>query len=82
MNGTVISSPNFPMDYDNLERCNFSAVAPPDHLVMLIFDSFDVEYEPSCLWDSVQVSTFSDLSSKDIYAMMGYVFADRLFRYM
>ncbi|KAJ8039372.1 Cubilin [Holothuria leucospilota] len=59
VNGTVISSPNFPLHYDNLERCNFSAVAPPDHFIMIIFDSFDIEYEPSCLWDFLQIVDYT-----------------------
>ena len=55
-NGTTIASPNFPQDYDNNVSCNYKAVAPVEHSVLLVFDTFSVEYEPSCLWDYVMVS--------------------------
>ncbi|KAJ8039377.1 Cubilin [Holothuria leucospilota] len=60
VNGTVFSSPNYPLeDYDNDVTCTFLALAPFEQLVLLVFDSFDVEFEPSCLWDSLQDTSVS-----------------------
>ncbi|KAJ8023391.1 Procollagen C-endopeptidase enhancer 1 [Holothuria leucospilota] len=41
--GASISSPNFPRDYNNNERCTYHVVAPIGSVVMLYFNHLDIE---------------------------------------
>ncbi|KAJ8023390.1 Procollagen C-endopeptidase enhancer 1 [Holothuria leucospilota] len=41
--GASISSPNFPRDYNNNERCTYHVVAPTGSVVMLYFNHLDIE---------------------------------------
>ncbi|CAH1254013.1 CHRNB3 [Branchiostoma lanceolatum] len=58
MTGTsgAFSSPNFPQNYDNDLRCNWTiAIDVPVSSVVLTFDIFSVEFEPNCGYDYVEV---------------------------
>lgn len=53
--GSEFSSPNFPNQYDNHERCEYRVESEAGEFVLLQFNSFDVEFEESCSYDVVKV---------------------------
>ncbi|RUS68831.1 hypothetical protein EGW08_023407, partial [Elysia chlorotica] len=52
----IITSPNYPNPYSNLERCIWSIVVEPGKVVRLNFHEFQVEAHPACDFDWVLVS--------------------------
>ncbi|XP_068942361.1 cubilin [Petaurus breviceps papuanus] len=53
--GGVITSPNYPAPYGNLNHCSWLLEAPEGHTITLSFTFFDVENHIMCKWDSVTV---------------------------
>uniref|UniRef100_A0A4X2M7T4 Cubilin n=1 Tax=Vombatus ursinus TaxID=29139 RepID=A0A4X2M7T4_VOMUR len=53
--GGVITSPNYPAPYGNLNHCSWLLDAPEGHTITLSFTFFDVENHILCKWDSVTV---------------------------
>lgn len=51
-----ITSPNFPANYNDMERCTYTVIAPDDKLVAITFYSFSLEYSEGCISDAVTVS--------------------------
>ncbi|XP_071483596.1 bone morphogenetic protein 1 homolog [Diadema antillarum] len=49
------TSPNFPSNYGNNERCSFKIEAAAGETVTLSFDSFDLESHISCAYDAVEI---------------------------
>jgi len=54
--GTLLS-PNYPRNYGNNEKRVYKIIAPMLSEVVLIFDTFDVEYHEVCDRDSLTAST-------------------------
>jgi len=55
----TIVSPNYPDDYGDNEDRRYIIRAPTRREIVLIFNSFDVEYNGNdCSWDSLSASTF------------------------
>ena len=52
----VITSPNYPNNYENNEDCRFTLLASPGHVIVLTFDDFELESCFRCSCDSVTVS--------------------------
>ncbi|XP_071944384.1 uncharacterized protein [Antedon mediterranea] len=50
-----ISSPNFPLHYDNKVYCMWYIKVKPDYKIVLNFTSFNVEPAPECKADSVLI---------------------------
>jgi len=55
--GTIVS-PNYPDNYGNDDNRQYEIKAPTKREIVLIFNSFDVEYDHDCSHDSLQVSPF------------------------
>ncbi|NXY42567.1 CUBN protein, partial [Ceuthmochares aereus] len=51
----VISSPNYPEPYSNLNRCSWLLEAPEGETITLNFTAFHVENHVLCKWDSVTI---------------------------
>uniref|UniRef100_A0A8B9GL35 Cubilin n=1 Tax=Amazona collaria TaxID=241587 RepID=A0A8B9GL35_9PSIT len=51
----VISSPNYPEPYSNLNRCSWLLEAPEGETITLTFTAFHVENHSLCKWDSVTI---------------------------
>ena len=54
----TIVSPNYPAEYGNNEFRKYVIRAPTKREIVLIFNSFDVEYESDCDYDSLLASIF------------------------
>ena len=54
--GTIVS-PNYPNPYGNDEEQYYQIIAPMLTEIVLIFISFDVEYEEDCDYDYLEAST-------------------------
>ncbi|NXG41986.1 CUBN protein, partial [Psilopogon haemacephalus] len=53
--GGVISSPNYPKPYNNLNHCSWLLEAPEGETITLTFTAFQVESHSLCKWDSVTI---------------------------
>ncbi|KAJ8044115.1 hypothetical protein HOLleu_11493 [Holothuria leucospilota] len=62
-NGLVISSRNFPNNYNNNEMCNYLITADSNSLIKLTFTSMDIEDDQECLYDKLLV--YDGSSSND-----------------
>jgi len=51
----TIKSPNYPKNYGNKENRYYTIIAPTKREIVLIFSSFDVEYEKDCAYDYLEV---------------------------
>uniref|UniRef100_A0A8B9UD24 Cubilin n=1 Tax=Anas zonorhyncha TaxID=75864 RepID=A0A8B9UD24_9AVES len=51
----VISSPNYPEPYSNLNHCSWLLEAPEGATITLTFTAFHVENHSLCKWDSVTI---------------------------
>uniref|UniRef100_A0A8B9N9X7 Cubilin n=1 Tax=Accipiter nisus TaxID=211598 RepID=A0A8B9N9X7_9AVES len=51
----VISSPNYPEPYSNLNRCSWLLEASEGETITLTFTAFHVENHSLCKWDSVTI---------------------------
>lgn len=54
--GSAILSPNYPLNYDNNELCEYSVQAPADKAVELSFEFMDIESSSSSCYDSLKVN--------------------------
>jgi len=50
-----LTSPNYPADYPDEADCIWSIHTTAGTVILLRFDAFDVEYEPFCEYDAVEV---------------------------
>ncbi|XP_025834353.1 cubilin-like, partial [Agrilus planipennis] len=57
VNGTQgrISSPNFPEHYQNDLEFTVRIISPPRFRIVIEFDRIDLEYQPACLYDYVEL---------------------------
>ncbi|XP_010219070.1 PREDICTED: cubilin-like, partial [Tinamus guttatus] len=53
--GGVISSPNYPEPYSNLNRCSWLLEAPEGETITLTFTAFHLESHSLCKWDSLTI---------------------------
>ena len=69
----TIVSPNYPANYDNNDNRVYIIEAPTKRDIVLIFKTFDVEYDRNCAFDSLTASTFltSSTSRKFQYYLTG-----------
>ncbi|OWK59671.1 Cubilin, partial [Lonchura striata] len=51
----VISSPNYPEPYSNLNHCSWVLEAPEGQTITLTFTAFHIESHSLCKWDSVTI---------------------------
>ncbi|XP_076437271.1 cubilin-like isoform X2 [Babylonia areolata] len=51
----VITSPNFPNNYDHNDRCVWKIVAPEGLRIRLQFTNFSMESHPNCRWDYLEL---------------------------
>ncbi|NWX82451.1 CUBN protein, partial [Nothoprocta pentlandii] len=51
----VISSPNYPEPYSNLNRCSWLLEAPEGQTITLTFTAFHLESHSLCKWDSLTI---------------------------
>ncbi len=54
-NGGIFLSPGYPGRYANGLSCIWHITVTPGLLVQLTFITFDVEFNPTCIWDYIQV---------------------------
>ena len=52
----IITTPNYPRNYDNNEDCRYTLLASPGHVIVLTFNDFQLESSERCEHDSVTVS--------------------------
>ncbi len=50
-----IKSPNYPNHYPTDTDCVWKLTAPPSYTIKITFHDFDVEFDPNCNYDSVDV---------------------------
>ncbi len=62
----VITSPNFPQNYDHNDHCAWLIQAPPGTTVTLTFTSFDIELHPKCQYDYLSVRNGGTFESPQI----------------
>ena len=62
-----ISSPNFPGNYGNSQRCVWELVAPADHVIRISFQKFKIEPHPRCFYDYVLI--YDNMTSADTKIM-------------
>ncbi|WP_411016230.1 CUB domain-containing protein, partial [Salmonella sp. s51884] len=56
VDGTLLTSPNYPSQYDNNEQCQYNVDAPtPDLAVGVVFNTFDVEDSATCAYDRLTI---------------------------
>jgi len=60
----AIVSPNYPKNYGNYEKRYYRIIAPKLSEIVLIFNTFDVEYHETCDYDSLEASIFLYLALK------------------
>lgn len=51
----VITSPNYPNNYNNHIRCEYLIVRDPKDYITIQFDDFNVEPHTTCIWDAVDI---------------------------
>ncbi|KAK3105916.1 hypothetical protein FSP39_008473 [Pinctada imbricata] len=51
----VVTSPNFPFNYNHSDFCAWQIIGPEGYQVKIDFTDFNVEHHPSCRWDSVDI---------------------------
>ncbi|XP_078391727.1 cubilin [Cetorhinus maximus] len=59
----LISSPNYPSQYNPLTHCAWRLEAPEGHTITLNFVYFDLEPHSTCSWDSVTIMNGGSFSS-------------------
>ncbi|KAK3093187.1 hypothetical protein FSP39_012402 [Pinctada imbricata] len=52
----VITSPNYPGEYEAESKCHWLIQGPHDSHITLQFDDFEVEQDVDCLWDYVEIT--------------------------
>lgn len=52
-----ITSPKYPLNYDNNLYCEWIIRVEPSHTISLVFTDFDLEQSSGCTSDYLQVST-------------------------
>ncbi|XP_071849597.1 uncharacterized protein [Apostichopus japonicus] len=64
VNGTLLTSPNYPNQYDNNEQCQYNVDAPSTDLAVgIFFNYFDVEDSSTCDYDVLTI--YDGTSSAD-----------------
>lgn len=58
----TIVSPNYPDNYENYEFRQYLIIAPTRREIVLIFNTFDVEHQENCYYDSLTASNFPTFS--------------------
>ena len=61
-----ITSPNYPHTYNANQRCNWVIVVPSDNVIVLTFESFELEPHSSCGYDSLEAFDGSSSSSSSL----------------
>jgi hypothetical protein len=51
----ILTSSNYPQDYNDNERKTYLLVAPTGSTIVLVFQDFDIEPEYTCFFDYLQV---------------------------
>ncbi|GFR99389.1 Tolloid-like protein 1 [Elysia marginata] len=59
-NKGILKSPNYPGHYDNNAHCVWTITTEPGTRVRLAFDSFEVEQNESCAYDSIVIRDGND----------------------
>ncbi|RUS68474.1 hypothetical protein EGW08_023764, partial [Elysia chlorotica] len=68
----IITSPNYPKPYLNLERCFWSIAVEPGKVVRLTFHEFQVEAHPACDHDWVLIFDNSTSRAAPLEKKCGY----------
>lgn len=55
------TSPYFPADYGTNMECNWRLRGNSGEVVVLEFEEFELEFEPNCEWDNIEVYDSGDL---------------------
>nr|XP_018916792.1 PREDICTED: tolloid-like protein 1 [Bemisia tabaci] len=50
-----ITSPNYPDNYPNKKDCVWHFTTTPGHRIKLVFEEFEVESQPDCYYDHIQL---------------------------
>nr|KAG5698141.1 hypothetical protein BaRGS_001736 [Batillaria attramentaria] len=66
--GGMISSPNFPNDYDNYLDCEWLITVDPGYVVQVNSPVYSFEQSPDCMYDSIQIINGDTLWSARIVA--------------
>lgn len=88
----VINSPGWPKYYPANADCSVTIVAPDEHKIAIIFDSFAVEAEPNCSFDRLEIydhatwpvnvsepaGNASDVSAADVALQLSTTQPDRV----
>ena len=61
-----ITSPNYPYNYNDNQRCNWTIEAPYGKVVVLTFESFALENHSSCDYDSLEAFDGSTPNSRSL----------------
>ncbi|XP_071942939.1 cubilin-like isoform X2 [Antedon mediterranea] len=62
----VITSPNFPLDYNHFDKCVWLVEGPPGSQLTLSFTAFDIESHPDCIYDYLAVFNGGNFDSPKI----------------
>ena len=54
----MFGSPDFNDDgyYENRLECDWTLIIEPGYVILLLIETFDVEIDPNCAYDSLKVS--------------------------
>ena len=64
--GTIVTSPNYPNEYQNNKDCGTKIRFPPGERVVLEVQDFNVEHHSACVWDYVEVKDGDNANSSRI----------------
>ena len=70
MDSMVISSPNYPLPYDNNASCDWILTVHPDYNVTFLFTAMDLEFHQNCLYDYVEVNSRYKFVSNSAHTSM------------
>lgn len=51
----VIKSPGYPNEYSSEQKCSYQITVPAGQQILLNFTVFDLEYDPKCKFDFLEI---------------------------
>ncbi|KAJ8019623.1 Proteinase R [Holothuria leucospilota] len=69
-NGSDVTSPNYPENYDNNLKCDYTIITDDGYYVALIFDDFDLEDHENCAYDVLNIYDDSTSTSSNLIASL------------
>ena len=66
--GGQIQTMNHPREYENHMDCQYLIQAPSGQIILLTFQNFNLEFQSTCTYDSLQVGIQSLLQHKQAFS--------------